>query len=67
LINVDTMGSGISEDLIEEEIVVQLCQRKGQAEDEQRAEKEALGQYIVASAVLWCQETRQKKLLAELR
>ena len=59
--------SGISEDLKEEEIVVQLCQRKGQAEDEQRVVKEALEQYIVASAVLWCQETRQKKLLAELR
>ena len=59
--------SGISEDLIEEEIVVQLCQRKGQAEDEQRVVKEALEQYIAASAVLWYQEIRQKKLRAELR
>lgn len=60
------IGSGISEDLKEEEIVVQLCQRKGQAEDGQRVEKEALEQYIVANAVLWCQETRQKKLPVEL-
>ena len=59
--------SGISEDLKEEEIVVQLCQRKGQVEDEQKVEKEALEQYIAASAVLWYQEIRQKKLPAELR
>lgn len=59
--------SGISEDLKEEEIVVQMCQRKGLAEDGRRVVKEALEQYTVANAALWCQETRQKKSPAELR
>lgn len=56
-----------SEDLKEEGIVIQSCQRKGQAEDEQRVGKEVLEQYIVASAEPWYPEIRQKKLPAELR